>query len=248
MIGSPACRQTPFTLTAMADVLVVDDDNTVASVLVKYLQRAGHTTRQIADGAQALKAVSTQQPDLIVLDLMLPGMDGLEVCRRVRATWPRLAVVVLTALAEPDDRIAGLELGADDYVTKPFSPRELVLRVDSVLRRVASPPPLAGEAIMTAGALTVDPVARRASRDGTELALTVRELDLLTFLMSHPGQAFSREQLMREVWGWTFGDHSTVTVHVRRLREKIEPDPTNPSLIQTVWGIGYRFEVPADEG
>src|SRR3954454_726577 len=248
MIGSPAGRQTPFTLTAMADVWVVDDDNTVASVLVKYLQRAGHTTRQIADGAQALKAVSTQQPDLIVLDLMLPGMDGLEVCRRVRATWPRLAVVMLTALAEPDDRIAGLELGADDYVTKPFSPRELVLRVDSVLRRVSAPPPGADKTILTAGDIAVDPSARRATRNGVELPLTLRELDLLTFLMSHPGQAFNREQLMREVWGWTVGDQSTVTVHVRRLREKVEKDPTNPMLIQTVWGIGYRLERPAGEG
>jgi len=244
MIGSPAGRQTPFTLTAMADVLVVDDDNTVASVLVKYLQRAGHTTRQIADGAQALKAVSTQQPDLIVLDLMLPGMDGLEVCRRVRATWPRLAVVMLTALAEPDDRIAGLELGADDYVTKPFSPRELVLRVDSVLRRVAQGSPDAEARTISAGPISVDVADRRATRDGVELALTVREFDLLAYLMTHPGQAFTRQQLMRAVWGWTFGDQSTVTVHVRRLREKVEDDANKPTLIQTVWGIGYRLDIP----
>jgi two-component system response regulator ResD len=149
---------------------------------------------------------------------------------------------MLTALGEADDRIAGLELGADDYITKPFSPRELVLRVDSVLRRSAAGPPQS--AMLVTGPIAVDTAARRATRNGVEIPLTVRELDLLAFLMAHPGTAFKREQLMREVWGWTFGDQSTVTVHVRRLREKIEDDPTNPTLIQTVWGIGYRLEVP----
>jgi DNA-binding response OmpR family regulator len=233
-----------ITLRAMAQVLVVDDDDTVASVVVSYLERAGHSTRQLGDGRAALDAVTAHQPDLMVLDLMLPGMDGLEVCRRVRAAWPRLPVVMLTALAEPDDRIAGLEVGADDYVTKPFSPRELVLRVDSVLRRVSEAPAIPAKRVLHAGAITVDTAARRATRDGRELALTVRELDLLTYLMSHPGEAFTREQLMHDVWGWTFGDQSTVTVHVRRLREKVEDDPTNPTLIQTVWGIGYRLEIP----
>jgi DNA-binding response OmpR family regulator len=228
----------------MAQVMVVDDDDTVASVVVSYLRRAGHSTRHVGDGLAALDAVATHQPDLMVLDLMLPGLDGLEVCRRVRSSWPRLPVVMLTALAEPDDRIAGLELGADDYVTKPFSPRELVLRVESVLRRVSDAPPAGPNQRLTAGAITVDTAARRASRDGAELALTVREFDLLAFLMSHPGQAFSREQLMKEVWGWTFGDQSTVTVHVRRVREKVEADPTKPTLIQTVWGVGYRLEIP----
>jgi DNA-binding response OmpR family regulator len=227
----------------VAEVLVVDDDETVASVVVSYLERAGHTTRQIGDGLEALHAITAQQPDLVVLDIMLPGLDGLEVCRRIRAQWPQLPIVMLTALAEPDDRIAGLELGADDYVTKPFSPRELALRVDSVLRRSAGASTTAKK-VLTAGDITVDVAARRATRNGAELALTVRELDLLTFLMSHPGEAFNREQLMREVWGWTFGDQSTVTVHVRRLREKVEDDPTNPKLIQTVWGIGYRLELP----
>ncbi len=228
----------------VSQVLVVDDDETVASVVVSYLERAGHTTRQIGDGRAALDAIGAQRPDLIVLDIMLPSMDGLEVCRRVRERWPELPIVMLTALAEPDDRIAGLELGADDYVTKPFSPRELTLRVESVLRRVSAAPSTATSNILTAGDITVDTAARRACRNGTELALTVRELDLLSYLMSHPGQAFNREQLMREVWGWTFGDQSTVTVHVRRLREKVEQDPTNPKLIQTVWGIGYRLELP----
>jgi two-component system, OmpR family, response regulator ResD len=230
----------------MARVLVVDDDRTVASVVASYLERAGHAVRVVSDGHVAMGAVAEEPPDLVVLDLMLPGLDGLEVCRRLRALSPQLPVVMLTALAEPDDRIAGLELGADDYVTKPFSPRELVLRIDSVLRRVAAPPPTAEPTVLTAGGVTVDPAARRATRDGTELALTVRELDLLTYLLRHPGQAFSREQLMRAVWGWTFGDQSTVTVHVRRLREKVETDPTKPALIHTVWGIGYRLEVPAE--
>ncbi len=228
----------------MADILIVDDDDALADVVVGYLLRAGHTTRRVADGQAALDSVSDALPDLIVLDLMLPKVSGLEVCAKVRANHPDLPVVMLTALAEAEDRIAGLEVGADDYVTKPFSPRELVLRIDSVLRRSgrAAPAP----AIVTAGNLTVDTEARRAVRDGAELALTVREFDLLSFLITHPGKAYSRAQLMSEVWGWTFGDQSTVTVHVRRLREKVENDPTNPSLIQTVWGIGYRLELGQD--
>jgi DNA-binding response OmpR family regulator len=226
----------------MARVLVVDDDETVADVVVSYLQRSGHETSRVGDGLAALDAIAADPPDLIVLDLMLPGVDGLEVCRRVRAKWPDLPVVMLTALGEAEDRIAGLEVGADDYVTKPFSPRELALRVDSVLRRAARSQ--AAQQVLRAGTITVDPAARRATRDGVELALTVRELDLLAFLMAHPGIAFKREDLMREVWGWTFGDQSTVTVHVRRLREKVETDPTNPQLIQTVWGVGYRLELP----
>ncbi|MDP9117970.1 MAG: response regulator transcription factor [Actinomycetota bacterium] len=227
----------------MARVLVVDDDDTVASVVVNYLSRAGHESRHVTDGQAALDAVAANPPDLVVLDLMLPGIDGLEVCRRIRLTSPQLPVIMLTALGEAEDRIGGLEVGADDYVTKPFSPRELVLRIDSVLRRTAGEP--TQPAILVAGAVKVDTAARRATRDGVELALTVRELDLLTFLMAHPGVAFTREHLMNEVWGWTFGDQSTVTVHVRRLREKVEKDPTEPVLIQTVWGIGYRLEVPS---
>jgi two-component system, OmpR family, response regulator ResD len=226
----------------MSRVLIIDDDETVADVVVGYLERAGHDAAAVGDGAAGLAAVAAEPPDLVLLDLMLPEIDGLEVCRRIRSTHPDLPVIMLTALGEAEDRIAGLEVGADDYVTKPFSPRELVLRIDSVLRRVtASRQPAA---VLTAGSIRVDPAARRATRDGEPLALTVRELDLLAFLMAHPGVAFNREQLMREVWGWTFGDQSTVTVHVRRLREKVEDDPTNPKLIQTVWGIGYRLEAP----
>lgn len=224
----------------MARVLVVDDDPTVAGVVVGYLERAGHQAVHVADGRKALDTIVAEPPDLVVLDLMLPEVDGLEVCRQVRAEHPHLPIVMLTALAEADDRIAGLELGADDYVTKPFSPRELVLRVESVLRRTGE---RAGpRRVLTAGPITVDTAARIATRNGTELALTVREFELLAHLMAHPGRAFSRAELMQQVWGWTFGDHSTVTVHVRRLREKVEDDPTQPTLIKTVWGIGYRLE------
>ncbi|MEP6599422.1 MAG: response regulator transcription factor [Actinomycetota bacterium] len=224
-------------------ILVVDDDETLAEIVAGYLERAGHTVQQVSDGRAALTAVADQPPDLVILDLMLPEIDGLEVCRQVRAKHPDLPVIMLTALGEAEDRIAGLEVGADDYVTKPFSPRELVLRVESVLRR-ARPAP-SERVDLVAGSIRVDPVARRATRDGADLALTVRELDLLTFLIAHPGQAFTRTDLMKHVWGWTFGDQSTVTVHVRRLREKIEQDPTDPRLIQTVWGIGYRLEKPS---
>jgi two-component system response regulator ResD len=226
----------------MPSVLIVEDDDTVANVLVSYLERAGHQAKHVTDGQAALDLIDADVPDLVVLDLMLPVIDGLEVCRRVRRTHPDLPVIMLTALAESEDRIAGLEVGADDYVTKPFSPRELILRIESVLRRTtAARQPTQ---LLTAGAITVDRAARRVTRHGAEVPLTVRELELLAFLMGNPNVAFNREQLMREVWGWTFGDQSTVTVHVRRLREKIEDDPTNPTLIKTVWGVGYRLEQP----
>jgi two-component system response regulator ResD len=227
----------------VALIQVVDDDDALAEVVVGYLTRAGHQCTHAADGKVALRQIADATPDLIVLDVMLPEIDGLEVCRRVRAEHPHLPVIMLTALGEAEDRIAGLELGADDYVTKPFSPRELVLRIESVLRRSSSSRETTS-GILQAGKITVDPAGRRAMRDGEELSLTVRELDLLTYLMTHPGRAFNREQLMSEVWGWTYGDQSTVTVHVRRLREKVEDDPTNPTLIRTVWGIGYRLELP----
>ncbi|MEU9520008.1 response regulator transcription factor [Streptomyces sp. NPDC048224] len=228
-----------------ARVLVVDDDPTVAEVVAGYLDRAGYRVDRAGDGPAALARAAAHRPDLVVLDLMLPGMDGLEVCRRLRGQGP-VPVVMLTARGDEDDRILGLEVGADDYVTKPFSPRELVLRVESVLRR-ARPAPARAQRPPSAAGLTVDPDARRATKDGTELALTLREFDLLTFFLRHPGRAFAREELMREVWGWDFGDLSTVTVHVRRLRGKVEDDPARPRLIQTVWGVGYRFEATGRE-
>ncbi|MFB7495645.1 response regulator transcription factor [Streptomyces sp. NPDC056161] len=221
-----------------ARVLVVEDDPTVAEVVTGYLDRAGHAVDRAEDGPTALARASAHWPDLVVLDLMLPGMDGLEVCRRLRGRAP-VPVIMLTARGDEDDRILGLEVGADDYVTKPFSPRELVLRVESVLRRTR---PRVDLSPLAAAGLSVDPAARRAAKDGDELALTLREFDLLAFFLRHPGQAFSRTDLMREVWGWDFGDLSTVTVHVRRLRGKVEDDPARPQLIRTVWGVGYRFD------
>lgn len=230
---------------APAHVLVVDDDPTVAEVVAGYLARAGHDVARAADGPSALDRFARRRPDLVVLDLMLPGMDGFEVCRRMREQGGPVPVIMLTARGDEEDRVLGLETGADDYVTKPFSPRELVLRVESVLRRVRLPVPAPGTSpaagVLRTATLALDPVARRATREGAELALTLREFDLLTFFLRHPGRAFSREELMSEVWGWDFGDLSTVTVHVRRLRAKIEHDPARPSLIQTVWGVGYRL-------
>ncbi len=230
----------------MANVLVIEDDPTVAEVVVSYLRRAGHQCEAIADGVSGARIVTAQDAgghDLVVLDLMLPGLDGVEICRRLRINHPVLPVIMLTALGEEDDRIAGLEMGADDYLTKPFSPRELVLRVESLLRRAQTAAVPAR--VLKVGPISVDTAARRASKGGVEFKLTVRELDLLIYLMSHPGEAFSRSQLMSAVWGWTFGDHSTVTVHVRRVREKIEDDPRSPVLIQTIWGVGYRIDAQA---
>jgi DNA-binding response OmpR family regulator len=225
----------------MARVLVVDDDHTVREVVVSYLRAARHEVAEAVDGEQALAAMRDHPADLVVLDLMLPGIDGLEVCRRMRAAGD-VPVIMLTALGEETDRVVGLEQGADDYVTKPFSPRELVLRVDSVLRRAgerwADPAP----AVVSDGDLVVDPVRHVVTRAGVELALTAREFDLLRHFVTHPGVAFSRDQLLADVWGWSFGDQSTVTVHVRRLREKVEQDPTRPTRLRTVWGVGYRWE------
>ncbi|ACU77109.1 two component transcriptional regulator, winged helix family [Catenulispora acidiphila DSM 44928] len=234
------------------DVLVVDDDATVAEVVAAYLARAGYRVRRAADGPAAVAAAAERLPDLMVLDLMLPGFDGYEVHQRVRALG-EVPVIMLTARGEEGDRILGLQVGADDYVTKPFSPRELVLRAGSVLRRArghgrgrgGAEPPQTPE-ILALGRLEVDLTAHQARLGGEPLALTGREFDLLAFLMANPGQAFSRAELMQQVWGWSFGDQSTVTVHVRRLREKIEPDPAAPSLIVTVWGVGYRLEAPED--
>ncbi|GAB2717288.1 response regulator transcription factor [Streptomyces bullii] len=228
---------------AGARVLVVDDDPTVAEVVSGYLDRAGYVVDRAGDGPDALARAAAHWPDLVVLDLMLPGMDGLEVCRRMRGHGP-VPVIMLTARGDEDDRILGLEVGADDYVTKPFSPRELVLRVESVLRRTLPAPP---PGTLHAAGLALDPAARRALKRGSELALTIREFDLLAFFLRNPGRAFSREELMHAVWGWDFGDLSTVTVHVRRLRGKVEDDPARPRLIQTVWGVGYRFDPASGE-
>lgn len=222
-------------------VLVVDDDPTVSDVVRRYLEREGYQVTLAADGQAALASFTRHRPDLVVLDLMLPGIDGLEVCRRLRAGGDGVPIVMLTALGEELDRITGLQLGADDYLTKPFSPRELVLRVGSVLRRVVRADPL--PEVLADRGLVVDVARRTATLHGAPLALTVREFDLLAYLLRHPGRAFTRAELLSGVWGWTFGDHSTVTVHVRRLREKVEDDPARPARIFTVWGVGYRYEV-----
>jgi DNA-binding response OmpR family regulator len=224
-------------------VLVVDDDPTVSDVVRRYLEQAGCEVRLAGDGADGLAAIAAERPDLVVLDLMMPGIDGIEVCRRLRRQLPDLPVVMLTALGEEADRVMGLEVGADDYVTKPFSPRELVLRIRSVLRRTAAPAAgPAGPAVLADGGLVADTGRRIATLDGAPIALTVREFDLLAFLMANPGRAWSRTELLGKVWGWQFGDQSTVTVHVRRLREKVEADPAEPRRILTVWGVGYRYE------
>lgn len=223
----------------MADVLVVDDDHTVREVVVSYLRAGGHHVHEAGDGESALASLRDRRVDLVVLDLMLPGIDGLEVCRRLRQV-DDVPVIMLTALGAEVDRVVGLEIGADDYVTKPFSPRELVLRVDSVLRRLGQRVDLG--ATVSDGDLVIDPGSHLVTRDGERLPLTSREFDLLHYLVANPGVVWSRDQLLREVWGWSFGDQSTVTVHVRRLREKVEPDPTRPCRLVTVWGVGYRWE------
>ncbi|HEY2204348.1 MAG TPA: response regulator transcription factor [Pseudonocardia sp.] len=224
-------------------VLVIDDDPTVRDVVSRYLTRAGYQVSVSPDGERGLRMAADRPPDMVVLDLMLPGRSGLEVCAELRARGP-VPVIMLTALGEEEDRVVGLELGADDYVTKPFSPRELVLRVGSVLRRSRdSVAPRPADPVVVDGDLEVDVSARRARLAGQELALTVREFDLLAFLIRHPGQAFGRSELLERVWGWSFGDQSTVTVHVRRLREKVEADPTTPRRISTVWGVGYRYDL-----
>ena len=223
----------------MATVLVVDDEPIVREVVVRYLEREGHETLEAEDGDHAREKIERAHPDLVVLDVMLPGTDGLELCRWIRSR-SELPVIMLTARGEEADRIVGLELGADDYVTKPFSPRELAARVRSVLRRASStaPPPER----LTFGDVELERQTREAHKAGASIRLTVKEFDLLWFLASHPRRVFSRDQLMASVWGYTAAlDTGTVTVHVRRLREKIEDDPSRPTYIQTVWGVGYRL-------
>jgi two-component system, OmpR family, response regulator ResD len=226
---------------ARGKVLVVDDEPTIGDVVSRYLERAGYETQIAENGARALEHAAADRPDVVVLDLMLPDIDGLEVMRRLRSQdRARTAIILLTARGEESDRVIGLRLGADDYVVKPFSPAELVARVDAMLRRLdpspATQPPLRFDQ------LEIDPGARRVQLDGHEVELTSREFELLLFLARNPGQAFTREQLMDHVWQYSFYiDTSTVTVHIRRLRAKLEPDPSQPRFIETVWGYGYRF-------
>ncbi len=223
-----------------ARVLVVEDDSTVADVVERYLRRDGHEVEVVGDGAIALARAEAEPPDLVILDLMLPGLDGLEVCRRLRASGT-VPIIILSAAGEESDKLVGLELGADDYVAKPFSPRELAARVRTVLRRVQPAPHTRDDSPLHAGDIALDRRNRTVAVAGATVALTVREFDLLTYFMENPRCALSREMLLEQVWGYTFGDTSTVTVHVRRLREKIERDPATPAYVETVWGVGYRF-------
>ena len=221
-------------------VLVVDDEPRVREVVARYLQRDGYEVEIAVDGEEARSSLVAFRPDLVVLDIMLPAGSGLDVLREIRRNG-ELPVILLTARAEEADRVAGLELGADDYVVKPFSPRELTARVRSVLRR-ATPRPLPGP--LTFDGLTIDTASREVSVNGTRADLTAREFDLLAFMATNPRQVFSRGQLLEQVWdsSTAWQDPATVTVHVRRLRQKIDADPQNPRWVTTVWGVGYRFE------
>lgn len=224
-------------------ILVVDDDPTIRDVLERYLQREGFAVLTAADGHTALQKAGSEKPDLVVLDLMLPHVDGWEICRQLRAE-STVPILMLTARGEEYERILGLGLGADDYVTKPFSPGEVVARIQAIFRRIEmarSPTSLSAETIHI-GEIVIDPSVRQVTAGEQPVTLTAKEFDLLHYLASHPRQVFSREQLLDQVWGYTYaGETSTVTVHVRHLREKVETDPANPRLIETVWGVGYRF-------
>ncbi|MEA2369738.1 MAG: two-component system, OmpR family, response regulator VicR [Solirubrobacteraceae bacterium] len=226
---------------ARGSILVVDDEPTIAEVVSRYLVRAGYEVRSVSDGVAALDAVDERRPDLVVLDLMLPGIDGLEVMRRIRdRDRDRIAIILLTARGAETDRVVGLRLGADDYVVKPFSPLELVARADAVLRRIDTSAD--DRPALDFDGLHIEPGARRVTVDGVEVALTQREFELLLFLAQRPGRVFTRNELMDHVWQYSFyTDTSTVTVHVRRLRAKIEADPAQPRFLETVWGVGYRF-------
>jgi DNA-binding response OmpR family regulator len=223
----------------MPTVLVVDDEPTIREVVATYLRRDGYRMLEAGDGNRARELIERETPDLVVLDLMLPGTDGLALCRWIRSR-SELPVIMLTARGEEADRIVGLELGADDYVTKPFSPRELAARVRTVLRRAS--PPVLRDARLEFGDLALDASTREVMKDGKQVRLTAKEFDLLWFLSTNRRHVFSRDQLMDRVWGYEAArDTGTVTVHIRRLREKIESDPSNPRYLETVWGVGYRF-------
>jgi two-component system, OmpR family, response regulator ResD len=225
----------------MARVLIVDDEPNIREVVGLYLRRDGHDVVSATDGEEALAVFRESEPDLVVLDLMLPKIGGLEVCRRMRAER-RVPLIMLTARGEEEERVVGLSLGADDYVVKPFSPRELAARVTAVLRRVEEPAGQEDLKVLTFEGLNIDPNTREVLVDGEPATLTAREFDLLYEMASTPGRVYTRDQLMQSVWGYTFSaDTSTVTVHMRRLREKVEPDPASPRYLQTVWGVGYKF-------
>jgi DNA-binding response OmpR family regulator len=225
-------------------ILIVEDEAIVADVVSRYLRRDGFQVVIASDGQAALEIAREQSPDLVLLDLMLPKIDGLEVCRRLRAI-SSVPIIVVTAKGDEADRIVGLELGADDYVSKPFSPRELVARVRAVLRRTKQTAPSAvTEGTVHVGPILIDPAGRYATVENEPVELTAKEFDLLWFMVRNVGQVFSRTQLLDQVWDYEyFGDESTVTVHIHRLRSKIEPDPVRPRYLKTVWGVGYKLEI-----
>jgi phosphate regulon transcriptional regulator PhoB len=226
----------------MGYVLIVEDEADIADLVKFHLEKAGLPARTVADGRQALELIVREHPDLIVLDLLLPGLEGLEVCRRVRAgmTTQRIPIVILTARSEEVDRIVGLELGADDYVVKPFSPRELVARVKAIVRR-ATTSEASSDVPAAVGALRLDPVRHQVTKDDTPLTLSLTEFRLLEFFLRHPGHVFTRTQLLDHVWGAEcFIEPRSVDVHIRRLRELVEDDPADPSIILTVRGVGYK--------
>jgi DNA-binding response OmpR family regulator len=222
-------------------IMVVDDDPTVSEIVVKYLERDGFVVSAVPDGREALERARVELPELVVLDLMLPEVDGFEVCRQLRELAP-IPVVMLSARGDEQDRIMGLELGADDYLAKPFSPRELSARVSAVLRRASDQLISAQAEPLDFGRIVVDRRAREVQVDGGAVMLTAKEFDLLEFFATHTRQVFRRDQLLEQVWGYTIGDTATVTVHVRRVREKIERDPSAPEHLVTAWGVGYRFD------
>jgi DNA-binding response OmpR family regulator len=234
--GNPAVSEQP-----MPTVLVVDDESIVREVVAQYLRQDGFDVQVAADGPEALSRFAQARPDIVLLDLMLPGIDGIEVCRRIRSQ-SNVPVIMVTAKGDETDTIIGLGVGADDYVSKPFSPRELVARVKAVLRRASTPIIAEGDPLHF-GSLTIRPDRRQVEVGGVAVDLTAREFDLLEFLAAHPGRVFTRDELLDQVWDWAYAsDGGTVTVHIRRLRQKIEPDPERPRYIKTVWGVGYKFE------
>jgi two-component system, OmpR family, response regulator ResD len=225
-------------------ILIVDDEPPVREVVGQYLQLEGYTVMQAADGLEALRLAEAYPPDLVILDLMLPGIDGLDVCRRLR-TKSAVPILMLTARTEDTDKFAGFDAGTDDYITKPFRSREVVLRVQAIMRRIeaVSAPAMVFDSDLHFGDLVIRPRLHLAERDGVPLDLTVKEFELLYYLAAHPGEVCTRRDLLRQVWSYEYFDGgSTITVHMRRLREKVEPDPARPRHLRTVWGIGYRFE------
>jgi two-component system, OmpR family, response regulator ResD len=241
---SGAAAAKPAAAKPARRILIVDDEPPVREVVGQYLQLEGYAVMQAADGLEALRLAEAFPPDLVILDLMLPGIDGLDVCRRLRAK-SAVPILMLTARTEDADKIAGFEVGTDDYITKPFRARELVLRVQAIMRRIeaVSAPAMVFDSDLHFGDLVIRPRLHRAERDGVPLDLTVKEFELLHYLATHPGEVCTRRDLLRHVWSYDYFDGgSTITVHMRRLREKVEPDPAHPRHLRTVWGVGYRFE------